>query len=121
MRVQLLFLNFFIVLITNAQTNNWPVSIYGGDGAAYGTAPVIKGYLIVNSRNLKGLTHRIYMKDSPLDTLVNSDTIYCRINLYILGSHIDIELSKTNVVSVPISYIESVIGTSYENTIRLFP
>jgi hypothetical protein len=63
---------------------------------------------------LKGLVHRTYMKDSPLDTLVNSDTIYCRINLYILGSHIDIELSKTNVVSVPNSYILSIVGTSYE-------
>lgn len=69
MRVQLLFLYFFIVTLAHAQTNNWPVTIYGGDGADYATAPVIKGYLIVNSKNLIGLTHRIYMKDSPLDTI----------------------------------------------------
>jgi hypothetical protein len=105
---------FFIISIANAQDNNWQVTVYGGKGSSYETAPVIKGYLIVNSKDLKGLVYRTYLKNSSLDTLLNSDTLYGRIKLYILGENIDIELSKTNVVSVPCSYVLSVVGTSYE-------
>jgi hypothetical protein len=107
-------LNFIIISIANAQVSNWPVTLYGGNGSAYGSAPVINGYLIVNSKNLEGLVHRTYLKGSTLDTLLNSDTLYGRIKLFILGKHIDIELSKSNVVSVPSSYILFIVGTSYE-------
>ncbi len=117
MKVQLLILQFFILSIASAQNNNWPVTVYGGKGSSYETAPVIKGYLIVNSKYLKGLIHRTYLKGSSLDTLLNSDTLYGRIKLCLLAKpyHIDIELSKINVVSVPSSYILSIIGTSYES------
>jgi hypothetical protein len=107
-------LHFIIISIANAQNNNWPVTLYGGNGSSYESAPVINGYLILNNKELKGLVHRIYLKGSSYDTLLNSDTLYGRIKLYILGKHVDIELSKTNVVSVPSSYILSIVGTSYE-------
>jgi hypothetical protein len=121
MKFQLLILQLYIFSIANAQDNNWPVTVYGGRGSNYETAPVIKGYLILNSKNLKGLVHRIYLKGSSYDTLLNSDTLYGRINLYLLGSYIDIELSKTNVVSVPSTYILFIVGTSYEKYYQHVP
>ena len=105
----------FIYSIASAQSDKWPVNLYGGDGAAYGTSPVIDGYLILNSKNLKGLVHRTYLKGSALDTLVNSDTLYSRVKLYVLDRHIDVELPNTNVVSVPTAYITSIVGASPGN------
>ena len=88
----------------------WPVSVYGGDGAGYATAPVIKGFLIVNSKNLNGLIYKTNFTSSSLDTLLNSDTLYGRIKLYVLGKNIDIQLSRSSVVSIPSSYIDWIIG-----------
>lgn len=114
-------LQFFIHSIVNAQNGEWPVNVYGGNGAAYGTAPVINGYLILNSKNLKGLVHRTYLKGATLDTLLNSDTLYGRVKLYMLDRRIDIELSKTSVVSVPAAYIISIVGASTENLNKNIP
>lgn len=110
-------LPFFAISMANAQNNKWPVSLYGSNSGSYAIAPVLNGYLIVNSRDLKGLIHRTYLKGTLLDTLVNNDTLYGRIKLYYLNMphHIDIELPKSNVVSVPSSYIQSIVGTSSEN------
>jgi hypothetical protein len=105
--------------MANAQKNDWPISMYGGDGAAYNTSPVINGYLVVNSKHLKGLIHRVYLKGTLLDTLINNDTLYGRIKLDVVrenlggsGRWVDIELAKTNVVSVPTHYIKAIISIS---------
>jgi hypothetical protein len=110
-------LPFFAISMANAQNNKWPVSIYGSASGPYENASIINGYLIVNSKNLKGLIHRTYSKGTSLDTLLNSDTLYGRIKLYLLSKpdHMDIELPKSNVVSVPRSNILSIVGTSGEN------
>ncbi|HEV2481860.1 MAG TPA: hypothetical protein VGS79_19470 [Puia sp.] len=101
----------------NAQNSKWPVTIYGSESGLYEGAPVIDGYLILNSKYLKGLIHRTYLKGSSLDTVLNSDTLYGRIKLCLLSNprHMDIELPKGNIFSIPGSYILSVVGTSFEN------
>lgn len=111
-------LSLFAMPMANAQNKKWPISVYGSEGGHYDGAPVINGYLIVNSRKLKGLTHRTYLKGTSLDTLVNSDTLYGHIKLYSFTSkprHLDIELPKSNVVSVPCSYILSITGSSLDH------
>jgi hypothetical protein len=114
-------IQFCISLIANAQENNWPVTVYGGKGASYESAPVIKGYLIVNNKNLNGLVHRTYMKGSSLDTLLTCDTLYGRIKLFVLEKHVDIELSNSNVVSVPCSFIQYIVGTTYDKEYMHIP
>ena len=110
-------LQFFTTSAANAQNDKWPVTIYGGESGLYAGAPVINGYFLVNSEHLKGLVHRTYSKGSSFDTVLNSDTLYGRIKLCLLSKprHMDIELPKLNVVSVPASYILSVVGTTSGN------
>jgi hypothetical protein len=110
-------IQFYTTAIAVAQNHKWPVTIHGSEGGFYEGAPVINGYLIVNSKYLKGLIRRTYLKGSSLDTALNSDTLYGRIKLHLLSNprHIDIELSKSYVVSVAGSYILTIVGTSFEN------
>jgi len=120
-RFLLCVLPLFIHLVVHAQDDKWPVNLYGGNGAAYGTSPVIDGYLILNSKDLKGLVHRTYLKGSTLDTLLNSDTLYGRVKLYVLDRHIDVELSNADVVSIPTIYVTSIVGMSVERSNRNIP
>lgn len=104
--------------IAVAQEIRWPVVHYGGRGVSYETAPKMSGYIMLNTRYLKGLMHRTYMAEARFDTLVNSDTLRGRINLFILGGFVDIELSNQNVVSVPHYYITSIVGSSLPKIIK---
>ena len=107
----------YITAVPNDQNHKWPLATYGRSSGFYKDAPVINGYLIVNSKYLKEVIRRTYLNGSSLDTVLNSDTLYGRIKLYLLSNprHMDIELSKSYVVSVPGSYILSIVGTSFEN------
>jgi len=110
-------LPLFTLSMANAQNKKWPVTVYGASSGEYANAPVVNGYLIVNSRNLKGLLHRTYMRNTYVDTVLNSDTLYCRIKLDVINRprHIDIELPGSDVISIPASYILAIVGTSFEN------
>ena len=58
-------IQLFILPVVCSYNYKWWV--YSSDGVAYLAAPVIKSYIIGNSKNLKGLLHRVYSKDSNID------------------------------------------------------
>ncbi len=62
--------------------------------------------------------HRTYMAESRFDTLVNSNTLRGRINLFIWAGYVDIELENQNVVSVPNYYITLIVGSSLPKIIK---